>query len=178
MKTLDSRIKEINFRKAFVVFFVAFFACLAVFVAYMAISGNFSAIRAGAAQRRAALQEDGRLARHWGHGRSVLIVEADGAAREARIFHGREARPWGGPQGRRPGGRGMLGVGLFFVVGFIFRAVFRLLLAAWVYADSRKNGKNKILWPVVVLATSLAGIVIYLISREHTRLREIKESAR
>ena len=59
--------------------------------------------------------------------------------------------------------------GLIYISGFFFRIVFRLLLALWVYADSKKYGKNTILWATLTLISGLTGWVIYLIMRERNQ---------
>jgi len=182
MKTFGQRIEGINFKKAFVVFFVALAVFVAAGVVYAVSSGFFGGVRE-AINRQFTVGMDPREWRGRGPGRMgrAFAIEEDGTAREVVIMGGRGwpgffCRPGmlGGPfwLGGRfvdiPGARGMM---LFFLGGFVFRAIFRLLLAAWVYADSVRNGKNRVLWPVVALVASLVGLIAYLISREHTRGR-------
>ena len=57
--------------------------------------------------------------------------------------------------------------GMFNLFGRLFRVTFNILLALWVYADSKKHGKNKVFWPVLTLFTSIVGWVIYMIVREN-----------
>ena len=55
----------------------------------------------------------------------------------------------------------------------IFRVLivvgFNVLLALWVYADGKKLGSHKALWPALTLFTGLIGWLLYLIKRvDHT----------
>jgi len=186
MKTFGQKIEGFGFKKAFVVFFAALAVFVAAGVVYAAASGFFGGIRGAGIAAREGIAN----AREWrgrGPGRMgrAFVIEEDGTAREVVIARGRG--PFAGPGffcggafgfppfGHRffPGGLfgfpGARGMGLFFLGGMVFRAVFRLLLAAWAYADSARGGKNRVLWPVVVLVAGLVGLVVYLISREHTR---------
>jgi len=53
--------------------------------------------------------------------------------------------------------------GVLNVFHFLFRAVFTLLLALWVYVDSKKHDRNAILWTAITLVTSIFGLIVYLI---------------
>ena len=58
------------------------------------------------------------------------------------------------------------GFDIFRFLGRTFQIAFHILLALWVYADSKKHERNKILWSVLTLFTSVIGYVLYLIVRE------------
>ncbi len=58
-----------------------------------------------------------------------------------------------------------LGFGLFcsiYVVVFIVA----ILICVWVYRDAQKRGMNATLWLIIVLLTSILGLIIYLIVRK------------
>jgi len=55
--------------------------------------------------------------------------------------------------------------GTFRFFGYLFLLVFNALLALWVYADSKKHGSHRALWPALTLITGLVGWLIYLIGR-------------
>jgi hypothetical protein len=60
----------------------------------------------------------------------------------------------------------------FSIVGRLLFIAFNVLLAAWVYVDSQKHGRNKYLWGVITLVTSVFGFVFYLIMRENVILKK------
>ena len=53
----------------------------------------------------------------------------------------------------------------FRFFSYLFLLGFNALLALWVYADGKKHGNHKALWPVLTLFTGLIGWLIYLIGR-------------
>ena len=63
---------------------------------------------------------------------------------------------------------------IFRFFGYLFLLGFHALLALWVYADSKKHGSHRALWPVLTLITGLIGWLIYLIGRadriDHTKI--------
>ena len=68
----------------------------------------------------------------------------------------------------------------FRFFGHLFIIWFNALLALWVYADSKKHGSHRALWPVLTLITGLIGWLIYLIKRidhtDHTKIVNSQEN--
>ncbi|MGE5474377.1 MAG: zinc ribbon domain-containing protein [Ignavibacteriales bacterium] len=59
-------------------------------------------------------------------------------------------------------------IDMFFISHQILRLlilIFWVLLAVWVYEDSKKRGLQQIFWGIVTLFTGLAGLIIYLLVR-------------
>ena len=163
MKSLFERIENLSFKKAFITFFAAFFVFVAVYVSYMAINGQWSAALNFERSRMEALrgsvteQEAGAIRERLGHlsrGRFARLNRGPGD----RFLHG-AARVWNRVTSTE--------FGVFYLFGRLFRVTFNILLALWVYADSKKHGKNKVFWPVLTLFTSIIGWLIYMIVREN-----------
>ena len=70
--------------------------------------------------------------------------------------------------------------GTFRFFSYLFLLGFNALLALWVYADSKKHGSHRALWPVLTLITGLIGWLIYLIGRvdriDHTKIVNSQEN--
>ena len=163
MKSLLERIEGINFKKAFVAFGVVFLVFVAAYFSYMASSGRWSAALNFERNRMEIMRgnlteyEAGAMRERLGHfnrGRPERMHRSPGD----RFLH-RTARVWNRITSTE--------FGMFYLFGRLFRVAFNVLLALWVYADSRKHGKNKIFWPVLTLFTSIIGWLIYMIVREN-----------
>ncbi|MCL2857588.1 MAG: hypothetical protein FWE19_07735 [Oscillospiraceae bacterium] len=197
MKTLTEKIQGLSFKKAFVVLFAAALALGATFAGYMTVNDQWNAVherrQTVLVEGEFAGRHTGRSGRfgHSGsHGRGhsrghmsrgvvVTIPEGDAATGEVdevivtisregfgRFSNGHSAGFRGGHTGHWNGTTPTT-LGVFAIIGSLLHFAFRLLLAAWVFVDSQKHGKNRALWPILTLATSVLGFVIYLISREH-----------
>ena len=68
----------------------------------------------------------------------------------------------------------------FRFLSYLFLIGFNALLALWVYADSKKHGGHRALWPVLTLITGLIGWLIYLIRRvdrtDYTKIANSQEN--
>ena len=163
MKSLSERIEGLNFKKTFTIFFVAFLVFVVVYASYMAINGQWSA---------ALNFERSRMEVMRGN-----VTDQEAGAIRARLGYLHRGRL--GRLNRNPGDRFLRGsarvwnritsteFGMFHLFGRLFRVAFNVLLALWVYADSKKHGKNKVFWPVLTLLTSIVGWLIYMIVREN-----------
>ncbi|MCL2568968.1 MAG: hypothetical protein FWE12_06005 [Oscillospiraceae bacterium] len=174
-------IQNINFKKVFIVFFAAFFLFSAVSLIFAASDGGWTeAVQIERnhleARNHVTLREGHTRGWHGhsGHGamRTNLVesalAETNGMSEEVvtrtrgtenRILHS-VARSYVRMTSAD--------FGIFNVFNFLFRAVFTLLLALWVYVDSKKHDRNTILWTAVTLAASIFGFLVYLIVR-HVR---------
>ena len=56
------------------------------------------------------------------------------------------------------------------IFSFILRISFRILLALWVYVDSKKREQNALLWSGLTFFTHLFGWIIYMVFREVRRV--------
>ena len=57
----------------------------------------------------------------------------------------------------------------FRFFSYLFLIGFNALLALWVFADGKKRGRHRALWPVLTLITGLIGWLVYMINRvDHT----------
>ena len=165
MKSLFERIENLSFKKAFITFFAAFFVFVAVYVSYMAINGQWSA---------ALNFERSRMEIMRGS-----VTEQEAGAIRARVGHLR--RGWFERLNRNPGDRFLHGAarvwhritsaefGVYNLLARLFWVTFNILLALWVYVNSKKHEKNKVFWPVLTLFTSIIGWLIYMIARENKR---------
>ena len=172
------KIQNINFKKAFIVFFAALFVFGVVSVSYSAATGGWERAVSFQESRIQFRQGQGYLAaqdafalRSRGHfGRGVLsrgnhaLIEADSSVITARATMGDRILGSFAALGNRITSGDF---SIFNLVGRLFMLTFNVLLAAWVYLDSQKRGKNRILWGVLTLFTSLFGWVLYLIVREN-----------
>ena len=56
-----------------------------------------------------------------------------------------------------------LGVAYCIAVAIIF--VIGILIAIWVYKDAEKRGSSGVLWLIIVILTSIVGLIIWLVVR-------------
>lgn len=56
-----------------------------------------------------------------------------------------------------------LGIAYCIVVAIVF--VIGILIAIWVYRDAEKRGSSGVLWLIIVLLTSIIGLIIWLVVR-------------
>ena len=56
-----------------------------------------------------------------------------------------------------------LGIAYCIVVAIIF--VIGILIAIWVYKDAEKRGSSGVLWLIIVILTSIIGLIIWLVVR-------------
>ena len=135
MKKLFTKTEDINFKKAFTIFFATLLGFGVIYFVVMAATGN------------------------WGEA-SVLWERITFARFRARMF------------------TDVAGTFRFF--SYLFLLGFNALLALWVYADSKKHGSHRALWPVLTLITGLVGWLIYLIGRvdrtDHTKIVNSQEN--
>ena len=177
MKTLSQRIQEMNFRKAFIVFFSALLVFGISLAAYMAITDQWGRASESPQTGIAGEERGGGRRAGFSHGRGshrhdiVINITSDSVAiSEAAEMMVQSRASNAGFRGNHLGfrdGTTMTGLGVFFLIGVTLHLLFRLLLAGWAFADSQKHGKNRALWPILALITGVFGFVIYLISREH-----------
>jgi len=159
-------IQTINFKKAFLAFFAALLLFSAVSFVFAASDGGWSEavqLEQDRLETRARVSGHGDRMRA-GHWRASTEIEAGGAPDEA------VARTRGADNHLLRGlARTYVRVtapefGVFDVFGLLFRAVFTLLLALWVYVDTKKHGRNTILWTAITLVTSIVGFFVYLLA--------------
>jgi len=190
------KLSDINFKKVFCVFFTALLVFGIVSIAHSLATGgwdramNFEQNRMMLVQGQGdlTLQEiavirgnanfdRGTFARR-GHGRFAAIGEMGEVGSAVNIITERRemsatfgdrfvfalARFWNSISAGNFDG--------FSIVGRLLFIAFNVLLAAWVYVDSQKHGRNKYLWGIITLVTSVFGFVFYLIMRENVILKK------
>jgi len=174
-------IQNINFKKVFILFFATFLLFSAVSFAFAASSGGWSeAVQFEQSRLEARSQisvhEDwtrGGFGRPSHHARMAAFnLAASAEADTSETFSGMTT-PTRGSDNRLLYGFARSYVRMtsvefdaFHVIGLLFRAVFTLLLALWVYVDSKKRGGNAILWTAITVVISIFGLVVYLIVRQ------------
>lgn len=171
MKRFGDKIQSINFKKTFIVFFIAMLVFTIVSVAYLAIAyqnqwatvSEFKGITRGDKILQGAEEQrgeiDGEFPNRAGFQRGALDDR----------FHGRGSTAF---SGRNPhmlwNSNALIPLRIIGIVGFLFCIIFRLLLSLWVFIDSKKYSKNTVLWTALTLFASLFGWLIYLIVRGNT----------
>jgi len=191
--TTSEKILNINFKKAFTIFFSALLVFGIVSVSYSAVTGGWDRamsleqsrieFRQGSGNVTAqdVLNMGGRGGGRLGFGRSnqrqfAVISGINETDNTINNIISPRATMTRNPGDRILGSFARFGsritTGQYDIFNFtwrLFLLAFNLLLAAWVYVDSKKLGKNKIFWGVLTLFTSVFGWVIYLIARENNR---------
>ena len=160
--SLNERIENINFKKAFLGFFVAFFIFATISTIISLANGSWEAIA-----------DESRGSRR-GRGRSnqeqvVMLDESYLAYSETRTrgtIGDRIVTTFAGFGDR------ITSINIGVAMPLLFIAAFNILIALWVYVDSSKHGNNKILWSLVTLFTSIIGLVVYMIARENKKVKK------
>lgn len=58
-----------------------------------------------------------------------------------------------------------VGVAALVIFGIIIWLVIAILIAIWVYKDAQKRGESGALWLIIVILTSIIGLIIWLVVR-------------
>ena len=61
-------------------------------------------------------------------------------------------------------GWALFGLGLLCIIPIII-FIIGILIAIWVYRDAEKRGSSGVLWLIIVLLTSIVGLIIWLVVR-------------
>ena len=156
-------IANFNFKRAFLILFAAFLLFSAVSFAFAASGGGWSeAVQSEQNRLETRVHLRGHSAHHH-RAAHLNSAEASGTSSETiTLTRSSDNRLLGGLA------RTYVRVtsddfGVFHVFHFLFRAVFTFLLALWVYVDSKKYGRNTILWTAITAVTSIFGFLVYLI---------------
>ena len=121
---MTNKMESINFKKAFVIFFIA----LAVFGVFFAVSMTIGG--------------------YWSGGFGGLIERLTFARLRERMFVDTQST--------------------FRFFGLLFLAGFNVLLALWVYVDSKKQNRHRAIWFALTLISGLIGWLVYMIGRLDT----------
>ena len=171
-------IQNINFKKVFLLFFAAFLLFSTLSFAFAASDGGwgeavrFEQNRLETRERMSGHEERtrGRAWRAGRHDRALPLTLAAPLEAEANRTSDEMSTAARGSNNHLLRGLARAYVrvtspdfGVFDVFGHLFRVGFTLLLALWVYADSKKYGRNTLLWTTVTVVTSLLGLVLYLL---------------
>jgi hypothetical protein len=177
MKSVFERIENLSFKKAFIVFFAAFLVFVVAYASNVARSGRWSAALEHERSRMEIMRSDatgretgaisgrlGRLNQRFNHGFEHLQARFERLNRnpDDRFLYG-AARVWSRITSTE--------FSPFNFFGRLFKVTFSILLALWVYADSKKHGKNKVFWPILTLFTSVIGWLVYMVVRENNKNR-------
>jgi len=171
------KIENINFQKVFLLFFAALLLFSALSFAFAASDGGWTEAVQLEQHRletrsRAVYEEQtrGGHGRHFRHARMASQSSVASTEAEAGGISDEGVAARRGVENHLLRGVARTYVrvtlpefGVFDVFGFLFRAVFTLLLALWVYVDSKKHGRNVILWTAIAAVASIFGLIVYLI---------------
>jgi len=172
------KLQNINFKKVFIIFFAAFLVFTAVSFVYAASSGQWSeAVHFEQsrieARNSSAISELGSTRRHFSHSnqeRVTLVNESDATQADTGSASDEVTVPVRAPGSRlmRSAARTYVRVtsadfGVFQMFRLLFHAVLTMLLALWVFVDSKKHGRNTILWTAITAVTSVFGFGVYLL---------------
>ena len=169
------KLQNINFKKVFIVFFALFLVFTAVSTIFAISDGQwsdaveFEQSRLEARNNRA-LNERGHGSR-WRHGHANQTNTA--LTDEA---YSTQAEPTeANMSAHTPGNKVLRHVARTYVritspdftiwklFSSLFHIVFTALLALWVFVDSKKHGRNTLLWTAITVVTSIFGLIAYLL---------------
>jgi RNA polymerase subunit RPABC4/transcription elongation factor Spt4 len=70
----------------------------------------------------------------------------------------------------RPVPKGSLYIEIVGAIATLFFMIYWVLLALWVYQNSKESKLNAVLWGVITLFTNLAGLFIYIIYKQNNQI--------
>jgi len=162
------KIQNINFKKVFIIFFAAFLIFTAVSTIFAISDGQWNDAVTFEQNRLEARNESGHTRwRGRAHHDRALLSPSQAETNDT-LTETLTSTPAPGNRLLRSLARSYVRItATDFSVWNVFRALFHItftaLLALWVFVDSKKHGRNTILWTVITAVTSIFGWIAYLL---------------